>query len=196
MMDWKIWIPLIGVLIAGTSALRQIRSNNITNAKLKWLENFKIIVSDFLSESSTLVWRSNMCNDIFERIKTQPNKEAELYANKLQEALVENIKVVDLKYYLVKLALDPKEKIHIKFEQMLNQYMDVLNKVPLSDSAERKKITKRLREYSENFILINRYITKLDWEKTKRNDLSFLYYIKIGKGKKILKEALLINKDL
>ncbi|HTB99400.1 MAG TPA: hypothetical protein VK705_01835 [Ferruginibacter sp.] len=191
-MNWISSIPF-ATLAAGIFALWQIRSNNITNAKLRWLDNFKTVVSEFLSEGSTLVFKSNVCSGLFEKIKTHPNEEAEKYANKLHQELLEDIKMVDLKYYLVKLALDPKEKVHSNFELMLTQYIVVLNMTPLSNEDERLLITKQLRNYSENFISLNRYITKLEWEKIKRNDLSRWYYTKFGEGKKLLNEALLVQ---
>ena len=44
------WLPLIVAILTGIFALSQVRSNNITNARIKWLENLKQVLTDFISE--------------------------------------------------------------------------------------------------------------------------------------------------
>lgn len=44
-------LPLLVASLTGFIALYQIRSNNITNARIKWLENLKQVLTDFISES-------------------------------------------------------------------------------------------------------------------------------------------------
>ena len=61
------WLPLLATLVAGIFALSQIRSNNITNARIQWLQNLKQVLTDFLSECLSLQLKEGLSKGINER---------------------------------------------------------------------------------------------------------------------------------
>ena len=58
------FIPIFAVIIAGLFALFQIRSNNITNARLRWLENFKQLITDFIAEITSIQLKEGITKNI------------------------------------------------------------------------------------------------------------------------------------
>lgn len=190
------WLPLIIAFIAGSYALHQIRSNNITNARIKWLDNLKTLISDFFSECADLIIKENISNEINERRKSEPiNERMEAQLNRINESLLDHFKMINSKHDLIKLNLNPKEELHQKFESLFDAYMALLNKIPTSKNTyeELGVLIKKMDTYSDVLILLTRYILKLEWEKTKRSYFFRKYYMKFGKGKNLLKEALVLT---
>ncbi len=186
------WIPLLVVILAGIFALFQIRSNNITNARIKWLENLKQLVADFLSELTILQLKESMSKAINLRGETERiPQEAADFSSKLSQSIIDHLKFIELKHDLIKLNLNPKEILHKKLEYLLDSYMLLFNKIPSENIIENlTKLIRSLRAHSDTMILLVRYIMKLEWEKTKRSYFSRKWYMGFGKGKKILEEAL------
>ncbi len=107
------------------------------------------------------------------------------------------MKTLTAKYYLIKLNLNPKEELHNKFEKLLEDYMELINQIPqVKDKAKASQLLKDLTTTSDNIVLLNRYLVKLEWEKTKRHSLNRFFYFKIGKGKKLLQESLALKLDI
>ena len=75
MIQYSQWFPIFFVFIAGFFALHQIRSNNITNARIKWLDNLKLSVADFFSEATGLLMKEGVARAINLRRQNEPNKE-------------------------------------------------------------------------------------------------------------------------
>ena len=186
------WLPILVVFIAGAFALHQIRSNNITNARIKWLENLKQIISDFFSECAILQLKWGLLQRIDEESKlTTTNQNIQSFYDKINDSIIDNLKIIESKHDLIKLNLNPKENLHLKFENILDIYMRIIDEIPSNKNLEKYEgLVKGLAAYSETLKLLIRYIMKLEWEKTKRSYLSKYCYMKFGKGKKILKEAM------
>jgi hypothetical protein len=190
------WLPLLVASLAGFFALWQIRSNNITNARIKWLENLKQILTDFISESTVFQLKEGVNKGLDERKQIAKISEtAQAYLDKITESIFEHLKIIESKHNLIKLNLNPKESLHKKLEVLLDEYMDLFNKTSSKQSlTEYNLLIQKMSAYSDTIILLIRYIIKLEWEKTKRPYLSRVFYMKYGEGKKILIEAL--NLDL
>jgi hypothetical protein len=186
------WLPLIIAFVAGSFTLYQIRLNNITNARIKWLENFKQLLSEFFSETAILQIKTGVSRGLDEKkVMHAGNEKINPIQNKITESILEHLKIIESKHDLIKLNLNPKEKLHQKFEGILDTYMDFFNKIPKQKTTEEyNDLIRIMGAYSDTLILLTRFMLKLEWEKTKRLYPSKMYYIKIGTGKKLLAEAL------
>ncbi len=190
------WLPLLVVTLAGVFALSQIRSNNITNARIKWLENLKQVLTDFITESTVFQLKEGVSKGIEQsNQKDKISENTKLYLNKIIESTIEHLKIIECKYQLIILNLNPKEKLHQKLENLLEQYMEMFNQIPAQKTLNDHNILiRKMSSHSDTIILLVRYVMKLEWEKTKRSYFSRMFYLKFGQGKEILYEAL--NLDL
>lgn len=186
------WLPLLAAFVAGTFALLQIRSNNITNARIKWLEDLKLVLADFFSECTTLQLKQGVAKGAREeQMKDKINENVVTYLNKLHESIIEHLKIIDAKHDLLKLNLNPKEALHNKMEKFLDDYMNLFNKIPQTHKPEEyTDLIRKMDAYSNTLILLSRYVVKLEWEKTKRPYISRKWYMMFGKGKQLLLEAM------
>jgi len=189
------WLPLIAAFVAGIFALFQIRSNNITNARIKWLENLRLLLTEFLSECTILQLKEGVSKGIYERGEKSNTPENVLtYLNKLTESTIEHLKIIESKHDLIKLNLNPKELLHQKLEKLIDTYMELFNQIPVIKKLEEyNALTRKMGAHSDTIILLIRYIMKLEWEKTKRPYFNRGYYFKFGEGKKILSEAMALT---
>jgi hypothetical protein len=186
------WLPLLVASLTGVFALLQIRSNNITNARIKWLENLKQVLTDFISESTIFQLKEGVSRGIEQSSQLiKPSENTQVYLNKINESIIEHLKIIESKYNLIILNLNPKENLHKKLETLLDEYMNLFNQIPTQKSLENYNLlTRKMSAHSDTIILLIRYVMKLEWEKTKRSYFSRIFYMKFGKGKKILIEAL------
>lgn len=192
--DLTKWLPLIAVVITGFFALKQIRTNNITNARIKWLEVVKTLITDFFAESSILTIKKGVEKHInkMRSIGHNPN-DAEAFAKEVGNDTLDHLKIIEIKYDLIKLNLNPKEDLHTNFEKILDIYMSKINQIPIKEGEEYRQLSQEMSKCYDKLLLLARYIMKLEWEKTKRQTLSFAWYMRFGKGKSIRKEALAIT---
>lgn len=194
-LDNLSWLPLAAI-VTGFFALKQIRSNNITNARIKWLDNLKTLIADFFAECDTLTYKEVASFGVNERRKLDPkNETAQKLHDDLSLELIDALRIIAIKHDLIKLNLNPKEPLHIKFEKLLDGYMGIFNTIPKTkkDSEDFKMIARNLNKHSEVLLLLARFICKLEWEKTKRGFLSRAWFFKIGKGNQLLREALALE---
>ena len=154
------WLPLIVTFVAGAFALLQINTNNITNARIKWLETFKQILSDFFSESMILQLKDGVTKGI--KSDTGPQLRLQNINDRLTESYFEHLKVLVMKYYLIKLNLNPNEDIHQKLDLLLEEYMNLINLLPQeADQTKQTTILRDLTALSDRIILFNRFLVKL-----------------------------------
>ena len=189
------WLPLLVVTVAGFFALSQIKSNNITNARIKWLENLKQVLTDFISESSSFQFKEGISVGISKNNpKAEISEYAQSFLNKITESTIDHLKIIESKHDLIKLNLNPKEILHQKLEILLDEYMEMFNQIPSQNKInDYTVLIRKMSAHSHTIILLARYIMKLEWEKTKRSYFSRIFYMKFGNGKNILHEALNLN---
>lgn len=186
------WLPLLIAFIAGFFALHQIKSNNITNARIKWLKAFKQIITDFFSESSVIQIKEGVVKGISKN-ENLDDRLQQINDN-LTISYFEHLRAITSKYYLIKLNLNPKENLHQKLEVFLDEYMKLLNQIPHeNDKSKFSQLLKDLNDSSDKIILLIRFLVKLEWEKTKRSYINRIIYFSFGKGKKLLNEALIVS---
>ncbi len=185
------WLPLIVALVAGIFALSQVKSNNITNARLKWLEQFKQIITEFLAESTMIQLKEGVTSITGSDADKQYFRDLN---NKLIDSYYEHLRNIQAKLILIKLNLNPKEEIHIIFMKTIDDYMKLFNKLPITkENNERSELLKNLDLEERKLISIIQCLIKLEWEKTKKNKVRWYFYSNFGKGKNLLNETHKIN---
>jgi hypothetical protein len=155
-----------------------------------------VFISDFISESEMILLNKMASGSIENRAKEQSiPKNAIDFIEKVNADLPLQLKSIEAKYILIKLNLNPKEDLHIKFEEALELYMDQFNKIPLvkNDKDESINLIQTMRKQNECLILLARNLMKLEWEKIKKSELNYFLYSHFGKGKILLKESLKIG---
>lgn len=186
-------IILYVAFIAGFFALAQIKANNITNARIRWLENFRTLISDFFAECTIVLMKKGIEKGIEEESRiTEKTESIKAFLNRINESKIEHLRVVNLKYDLIRMNLNPKEKLHRKFELLLSDYIGLFNKIPIADDNY-SDLVKSMDRSNEKLILLVRFMMKLEWDKAKKSYLCRVYYMNFGKGKKYLTEAMLLN---
>src|SRR4051812_4807353 len=174
------WLPLIIVFVAGSLALHQIRVNNITNARIKWLDNLKQLISEFFSEAATILLKEGLVVEIDRKRAEKKDllNYVESFSDEMRKSIVGHLKVIGIKHNLILLNLNPKEEIHMKFEQLLEDYMKLFNDIPEKKYQQEsfEEIVEKMSAYSGTLTLLARFIMKLEWEKTKRSFISRKYY--------------------
>ncbi len=184
------WVPVLVVFIAGFFALYQIKTNNITNARLKWLEGLKLLIAEFFSEVTDLMLKDALSRAIDLRRQDDPkNEKNNLDYEKLNFEIAGKLHIINLKHDLIKLNLNLKEPLHQRFESELDKYMDLFNNLMAVKGNDYSQLLKDSSSKQDLLMLISRHIIKLEWEKTKRTRLGNWWYIK-RKGNKLTKEAL------
>lgn len=178
---------IIAALVTGFLAVNQIRINNITNARLKWLEDLKKLVTDFYSDCSVLSVNSGILKGFdYSTDKKRDDKLREFQHDFIKE-IVGLVKKIDNKYELIRLHLNPYEEAHILFEKQLVDYMKLINVLPtIKDLNEFVPIAAKMRSNTDFSMKVLRGIMKLEWEKTKHPIWYKIYYVRFGNGKKIL----------
>lgn len=178
------WLPFATV-VAGWFALRQIRLNNITNARIKWLETLRQTLADFISEVTSLSLIIGVDRGIDELKRNGEFSGNPSVRSVFTEELPKQLQRIQLKYDLIRLNLNPKENLHSHLEHLLDQYMKMVNRLPETDSNGIGALIKEMRECAEKLVAVVRVILKLEWEKTKRSRFSFYYFMRFGKGKEL-----------
>lgn len=191
------WLPLIIAFIAGSFALIQIRVNNITNARLKWLDSLKNHLADFNSEVFKLSMNKAVVKKIDELEAAGSKSEtAENFAKTVNAGLIDHLKIIQHKFDMIRLNLNPKEDLHISLMNLLDNYMALLNKIPKMDVKGQAELAKEMSTCSEKLILVVRFILKLEWEKIKKSSINYYWYMHFGKGEKLKTEALSVESNL
>jgi hypothetical protein len=195
------WTPIIVVLLTGLIAIHQIRVNNITNARIKWLQNLKTLLTDFLVSTSNLIqnkihliqineaWLKNANN----KLTTQDadlNKELKL---KILIDAFDNKGKLKTNLNLIDLNLNSKELPNQNLMEMLKMYLKMSIELFETDKDDKDEdIRKKMVLTSKlegDIIHLSGCIMKLEWEKTKRWRPYYWYYLYIGNGRKIYLEA-------
>ncbi len=186
---------LIAALIVGQYAIIQIRNNNITNARIKWLENLKNFISQFAACSSDLILSVQISHykaayENQEKNISDLNWEHEKRVINLITSLYTNL-------HLIILNLNPKEDSHIKLKDKLNAHYKLLTDFIktygnlTNDKGEKISEMEYINKVDEKIleiILLSRYIMKIEWEKVKRSESDFNDYINFGKGKEFMED--------
>lgn len=185
------WLPLLIAIVVGIFALWQIKSNNITNARIKWLDNIKQLFTDFLGECiafQTKIGLSLKTNSYNKSILTDNQTS---FLHEIHVSLLDHFKTIESKLLLIRLNLNPNETLHKKFDILLKKYTDILGEALRSNNYEDfDACMRKIEFYSDTTTLLLKLIIKLEWEKTKQSGISYKYYMAYGKGKKLFEDAI------
>lgn len=187
------WLALVIAILTGLFTIYQVRYNNITNSRIKWLDNFKQLISNFFSECLSLTMKMAFLQKNYGELYLQPTGEKMKFDKKENYgSIVEHIKLIENTNHLIKLSLDPTEAVHLKFEGLLDSYVYCLKSLPrkMKNHEEFMELLKKMSRQSDTLVELTRYITQLEWEKINRSYLSRQYYMHAGKGKKIYEKAM------
>ncbi|TXJ29036.1 MAG: hypothetical protein E6Q24_04990 [Chitinophagaceae bacterium] len=190
------WFPLLGVIIAGYFAVLQIRLNNITNARIKWLDTLKEQLAGFNSEIFELTMNKAVVKTI-EELESQGlhSDQAGAFADAVGNGLIDQLKKIQHKFDSIRLNLNPKEDLHIAVLRVMDVLMGLLNQIPNTPFKKQKNLTRDITDCTDQLVLIARLIFKLEWEKIKQNRFQRFYYSRYCQGASIHDEILVIAKE-
>lgn len=141
------FIAVFGVFCAAYISLIQVKKNNVIAARIKWLQDLKKNVSNFITDSYTIMQNIDVKN---KRINLNNN------------------------YLLIKLNLNHDEDLHnilVKNLDLLLKEID--NFIKNSTEENEKKLISEIEVLSKKVIDISAAILKVEWEVTKSGDINF-----------------------
>lgn len=151
---------IIGALIAGLFAMRQIKSNNITNARIKWLKRLKELIGMFVVS----------CNTIAFKYITDVNKKSE-HEQRILDTLNEII-----------LNLNPSECAHQRFQKLIEIHADNVFRLYREVSVKNTPNEDNFLASEAKVKKLAKLILKLEWEAAKKSTSDYEDYLNYGKG--------------
>jgi hypothetical protein len=148
----KVGFATFLALLAGLIALYQVKANVISSARIKWIEEFKTNVSEFISSTNESLFAYDL------HIKGE--KDEKEYYNKAYIALNKS-HVLENK---IRLNLNLAEPLHVSIEKHLDQIKEIMNNDELK-VAEKENLVAEEFHYLANF---TSKMIKLEWEKSKK----------------------------
>lgn len=133
--------------------LTQVRANNISQARINWMQDFRNEITNFNGEVAIINF---YLQDVIDLLKNDQDKEAkDLYNNQ-----IERIKTARKYAYKVKLFLNVAEKNHKKLEELIDKYIEEALENPSSVKSDFNNI-------SNEILIVSRKILKEVWEQAK-----------------------------
>jgi hypothetical protein len=121
----KYLIPIGLAFVAGLVALLQVKTNILTASKVKWIEQFRNVLSEFLKEIGTGVLAYSHHITDMEMVSKRPR---EVKNDNLINSDTSISKATEL-YYQLSLLLDSKQPSHSKLEGELFILQEELQKL-------------------------------------------------------------------
>lgn len=150
----KFFIPIVIAAVAGIVALYQVRSNVLVSYRIRWIENFKLNLSEYISEthlalSCLSVYSSNKekYSNYYDKFFDAINKSS-MYRNRIFLELDNSIiihsqitaKMVEINQLLDKYAEEQKEEIKLQVSGTQNQLEKLISELLKSELEKSKKI--------------------------------------------------------
>jgi hypothetical protein len=189
--DWITPVSVItAAIIAGLSAMWQIKSNKITSARLEWLQNLKSLISTYIKSSVIISKYLTQIDSMNEMMKEAENKSMNLEGDKeidkmlrrriTEDRIVAVEKLIE-SHSLIILNLNPKEDAHNRFVILLNNHLNRVNWLSANPpgkepSASWKSQYDSFNQYQTALLNFSQLILKLEWEKAKRNWISYIWW--------------------
>lgn len=167
----KISIPILIAFIAGFVALVQVKLNVISNARIRWNENLRDTLSEYITMASYSVTALRNVNYYKEEYtKAQKNGEKELALKELKERREEwymNYVNANNKSNILGdksiMYLNSSEEYHKKIEDAIKEIVEYM------DNTEFEKISNRdIQPILENIRDYSKIIFKKEWKKSKK----------------------------
>lgn len=163
--DWTLIASLVGpvilAMIGGFVALRQVKFNIISKARIDWTERLRKIISDYVVAIGMLRAKTD---DYIEKIKNESKDEVLDIVH--QEALDLMIKVSRL-CLLIQLNLNSNKSKHKEFETLI---WEVNRQVPSLVKNEKKarEASKKIHNSLSKIVGLSKEIFVEQWEKSKK----------------------------
>jgi len=148
-------ITIIMALLAGLIALYQVKSNVISNARMKWMEELRTSLSELCDSAARTLLNYNNYLKGQELADKDYRDDYDRYMNSFSKFNILRGKV--------KLLLDPDNDKHIQIEELIN---DVSHKI----SNEKINITPstELSAKLASIIELSKQIFKEEWKRSKK----------------------------
>lgn len=157
------FLTILVALIAAFIALYQVKSNNISNARIAWMENLREVLSELcVAFSDSRLTFINMG----ERIKQARKISPEAADNVLEEnydKFIQSLHKVNKLSNKVFLYLDSDNKTHQELEMIINKLGSDLDYEKI-EKIEQEQLNKDL----DKIIEISKKIFKTEWQKSKQ----------------------------
>lgn len=176
-------------LIGSIFALKQLRTNNITNARLKWLENLKRLFSEFIISAQFIANGRHIVNAIekaFAKDLTKLNEER----SKMLYKFIEHLTRTSANGNLILVNLNKDEKPHLKFQNWLREFVDKCAELSQLDKPNEEPFKSKYADliaFERKLVTLAQIIFKLEWEKTKGGVKYNKWYN--SEGKRLEREA-------
>lgn len=131
-------------------AIESVRANNISNARINWIEELRPILGKLISDTSIFEF------ELKRRLKNSPKKQLEI-----GEPIYQKFADLNLAYNEVKLFLNHDEEDHLKFIQLVDKY--IANSIEIASGLQENP-----NEINEDILVTAaRKILKNTWEQAK-----------------------------
>ena len=145
-------ITIVLALIAGMIALYQVKSNVISTARIKWMENLRISLSELCDcAAKTYVNNSNF----------KKGEKGDKYND--YDKYLESYSKFNIQWSKVKLLLDSNNTYHSKIESLLDKVSSMLN-VTNIDTTKQRDLTDVLSE----LIKLSKLVFREEWKRSKK----------------------------
>jgi CRISPR/Cas system CSM-associated protein Csm2 small subunit len=164
---WQYFAPILLTLLAGSIALLQVKGNNISAARVEWVEHLRVAASELISEVEIL---NEQLREVKEFIAEKKIKQSE---NAFRKATSDTKKLRAL-LYKVKLYLSPEDPKHKQLDQKLDEYTRVF----VEDYDQIDNLEK-LETLSDSFVAMMKSVLKEAWEDAKSTKISDVFKFKL-----------------
>ena len=167
-------IPVIVAIIGIRFAIYQLKLNAITQARIKWIENVRDLLSSIVSDINIVGMEySDMEEDLKEKEKILTEIEFDKYEEELEKKVDNIIKPYihkgDRESFQLQLYLNKSHPDHIQLIKLIDLLLDL-------EWDDDKKIQIQSSKVEEKIVELGGKIIQDEWDKiTKENRLNPLY---------------------
>ncbi len=167
-------IPVLIALIGAYFAIYQLKLNAITQARIKWIENVRDLLSSLIYIVNIIGTEySDMDEELNENEKVLSDEDFDKYEKELEKRVEEKIKIHihegDRKLFQLKLYLNKSHIDHLELIRLLDEFID-------KSWEEEEGLIKECNGLEDKIVDISRKIIQEEWNKVyKANKLNPLY---------------------
>ncbi|HOY42914.1 MAG TPA: hypothetical protein PLX60_13675 [Chitinophagales bacterium] len=167
-------IPVLTAILGALFAIYQLKLNAITQARIKWIENVRELISSIVHDINIIGTEySDMEEDLREKEKELSDEEFDKYEEELERKVDEIIKPYihsgDRQSFQLQLYLSKFNPDHNKLISLIDEFID-------KSWDDDVVVVKQSRVLEEKIVDISRKILQDEWNKIyKSNRLNPLY---------------------
>ncbi|MEI6766788.1 MAG: hypothetical protein WCM76_14250 [Bacteroidota bacterium] len=170
---WKDYLPLIIAILTAIFALFQMKSNHVTQSRIKWIDDLRKNICEFISIMNSInVQISNMVDEI-----SKLDRDSDDYATDREKifvnyykGLAEDHKNADFLINQIDLSLNDSEMKHTRLVEQLGTFAEK------SKESHQKKELEKLDLLKADCIKLSKEVLKDEWEKAKRTKIGYKCY--------------------